>query len=161
MTSRIARLTLACTAFLLASGLIVARPEARTSRQDSSLRAERTIDFATGKAIPLDVKVGPVNVQTVEFSDRGRSGGGMMRTPVSETSTYLRAHFQAENPTKDERQVTFTVEFLDRTGKLIDRATKKSSWEGEAKGTDLDHPILQYAISQTARVRILMEARLD
>jgi len=133
--------------------------------QDSDLRAERVVDYAAGKPIALGVKVGPVTVQSVEFSDRGRFGpsgfSSMMKAPVGETSTVLRAHFLAENATRDEWQVTFTLEFLDRTGKFIDRASKKSSWEGEAKPTDLDHAILQYAVDQIAKVRIRMEARLD
>lgn len=133
--------------------------------QDSDLRAERVVDYAAGKPIVLGVKVGPVTVQSVEFTDRGRSGpsgfSSMMKPPVPENSTVLRAHFLAENATRDEWQVTFTLEFLDRTGKLIDRTSKKSSWEGEAKPTDIDHAILQYAVDQIARVRIRMEARLD
>ena len=80
---------------------------------------------------------------------------------VSELSTTLRAHFLAENATPDEWEVTFTLEFLDESGKLIDRATKKATWEGQAKPADLDHPILQYVVPLIARVRIKMEGRLD
>ena len=154
---------------LLVAAVVFAAPtlagRAAGGAQDSDLRAERVVDYAAGKPIALGVKVGPVTVQSVEFSDRGRSGpsgfSSMMKPPVPENSTVLRAHFLAENATRDEWQVTFTLEFLDRTGKLIDRASKKSSWEGEAKPTDIDHAILQYAVDQIARVRIRMEARLD
>jgi hypothetical protein len=135
--------------------------------QDSSLRAERVITFTTGKPVPLSAKVGPVNVQSVEFSDRGRAASkGALAALVpggnlSETSTMLRGHFLVENPSADEWEVTFTVEFLDKSGKLIDKAVKKSAWEGEAKPFDFDHPILQYVVPSIAQVRITLEARLD
>lgn len=159
--SRFIRPVLASAAcvLLLAAGASVA-----ALSQDSSLRAERVVSFTTGKAIPLTAKVGAVTVHSVEFSDRGRSGGGLsglVRGGPSEMSTTLRAHFLAENATPDEWQVTFTLEFLDRDGKLIDRASKNSSWEGEARPTDLDHAILQYVVPAIAQVRIKMEAKLD
>ena len=133
--------------------------------QNSDLKAERVVDFATDRPIAVGARVGPVQVQTVEFSDRGRSSasfGTLVKNgSISETSTVLRTHILAENATANEWDVTFTFEFLDRAGKLIDRATKKSSWEGQSKPTDLDHPILQYAIPLIAQVRITMEAKLD
>ncbi len=135
--------------------------------QDSSLRAERLVNFTTGKALPLSAKVGPVNIQSVEFTDRGRgsSRGGLAGIvpggSVSETSTIIRGHFLVENPASDEWEVTFTMEFLDKSGKLIDKAVKKSTWEGEAKPFDFDHPILQYVVPSIAQVRIVLEGRLD
>jgi hypothetical protein len=166
MTSRHApiRSTLALMAglwLLFPSGAADAR-----RAQGSALTAERVVDWTTGTSIPLTAKVGAVSVQSVEFSDRGRTSvggiGGLVRGgAIPDTSTVLRAHFLAENATADEWQVTFTLEFLDRSGKLIDRASKKSSWEGQAKPTDLDHPILQYVVPSIAQVRIRMEAKLD
>jgi hypothetical protein len=132
--------------------------------QDASLRAERVVSFATGKSIALNAKVGPVNVQSVEFSDRGRitsSGLPGLRSTPPETSTVLRGHFVVENPSADEWEVAFTVEFRDKDGKLIDRAVKKAKWEGQARPLDIDHPILAYVIPSIAEVRITLEARLD
>jgi hypothetical protein len=135
--------------------------------QDSSLRAERVINYATGKAFPLSAKVGPVNIQSVEFTDRGRGSnrsglaGIVPGGSVSETSTIIRGHFLVENPASDEWEVTFTLEFLDKSGKLIDKAVKKSTWEGEAKPFDFDHPILQYVVPSIAQIRIVLEGRLD
>jgi hypothetical protein len=135
--------------------------------QDSSLRAERVVSYASGKTFPLSAKVGPVSVQSVEFTDRGRgsSRGGLAsvvsRGSVSDTSTTIRSHFLVENPSADEWEVTFTLEFLDKSGTLIDKATKKSAWQGEAKPFDFDHPILQYVVPSIAQVRIRLEGRLD
>jgi hypothetical protein len=134
--------------------------------QDASLSAERTVSYVTGTTIPLSAKVGPVNVQSVEFTDRGRLSsrglGGIVRSAsVSETSTTIRGHFLVENPSSDEWGVTVTLEFLDKSGKLIDKATKRSTWEGEAKPFDFDHVILQYVVPSIAQVRIKLEGRLD
>ena len=137
--------------------------------QDSALRAERVVSYTTGKALPLSAKVGPVSIQSVEFSDRGRGSGRGLGSIVriggaggaSETSTTIRGTFVVENPSTEEWKVTFTLEFLDKAGKLIDKATKASSWEGEAKSLDFDHVILQYVVSSIAQVRIRLEGRLE
>jgi hypothetical protein len=153
--------TLLTAAALAAAAIVMlaALPSARA--QESSLRAERIVPFATGKATPLKVKVGPVNVQSVEFSDRGRAGTGLLRATVPETATTLRGHFVVENPAAEEWDVTFTLEFRDKAGKVIDRVVKKSSWEGEAKPLDVDHAILSYVVPMIADVRITFEARLS
>ncbi len=135
--------------------------------QESSLRAERTVDYKTTKAFTLDAKVGPVRIQSAEFSDLGKNhgrggiGGAMRGSTDSEASTTLRTHFLAENPSGTKWEVTFIVEYLDKAGKVIDRVTKKSSWEGEAKPYDLDHSMLEYVVPMIAQVRIKMEGRLD
>jgi hypothetical protein len=140
---------------------------ATAAAQDSSLRAERTVEYRTSKGFPLDAKVGPVKIDSVEFSNLGRGygrggiGGKMRPGSTSEVSTTLRAHFLAENPSSDEWEVTFVLEFLDKAGKVIERTTKKSSWEGEAKPFDFDHEILEYVLPMIAQVRVKLEGRLD
>jgi hypothetical protein len=133
--------------------------------QGSSLTAEKVVSFTTSKTLPLSAKVGQVSVQSVEFTDRGRGSGslgGVLRSAaVSEMSTTIRAHFVAENLSSDDWEVTFTLEFLDKSGKLIDRATRKQKWDNEAKPFDFDHPILQYVVPAIAQVRIKLEGRLD
>jgi hypothetical protein len=133
---------------------------------DSSLLAERVVTYTTGRTLSISAKVGPVSIQSVEFIDRGRgsSPGGFASivargSASSETSTTIRSHFIVENPSTDEWEVTFTLDFLDKSGKLIDRATKKAKWEGEAKPMDFDHAILQYVVPAIAEVRIKMEGR--
>ena len=160
--SRSWRALMTAGAALVITGAIVAAGTA----QESSLRAERTVDYKVAKGFPLDAKVGPVRIQTAEFSNLGRAhrggiGGRMRGGSDSEVSTTLRTHFLAENPSSDEWEVTFTVEYLDKAGKVIERVTKKSSWEGEAKPYDLDHEILEYVVPLIAQVRIKMEGRLD
>jgi hypothetical protein len=151
----------AAVPFLVVLSAALAVPAMRA--QDTSLRAERTAAFAVGKAIVLNAKVGPVSIQSVEFGDRGRAASGLpgLRSTPSETSTVLRGRFIVENPSVDEWEVAFTIEFRDRNGKVIDRAVRKSTWEGEAKPYDFDHTMLSYVIPLISEVRITLEGRLD
>ena len=135
------------------------------SAQEGSLRFEKTVPWQTRKLISLNAVVGPVKIGKVEFADEGK-GGGSIATRIrsgggSDTQTVLRASFDGENPKDEEWVVTFTLEFLDAKGKLIDRAAGKESYEGEAKNATVDHPILEYVVPMIASVRIKLEARLD
>jgi hypothetical protein len=153
------------------AALVVAGVSAIGGAQESSLRAERAFDFRFGRAMDIKATVGPVRVSSVEFTDLGKGYGqgglaGRLRAAspgvnASEASTMVRAHFLAENPQSDEWEVAFTLEFLDKAGALVDRVTKRSTWEGEAKPYDLDHQMLTYVVPMIARVRIKMEGRLD
>jgi hypothetical protein len=132
-----------------------------------TLHAEKTVDFQTHKIYDLKAQVGQVRIASVELSDLGHNYGSggiaarMRPGSDSDASTTLRAHFLAENPTSEDWQVTFTVEFLDKAGKVIDRAIKKQKWDGEAKPYDFDHQILEYVVPMIAQVRIKLEGKLD
>jgi hypothetical protein len=119
-------------------------------QETHSLHAERTVDFQTRKVFDLKAQVGQVRI-----------AGRMRPGSDSEASTTIRAHFLAENPTSEDWQVSFIVEFLDKNGKVIDRATKKQKWDGEAKPYDFDHQILEYVVPLIAQVRIKLEGKLD
>ena len=156
---------------ILTMTLLTAVASFGIAAQEKSLRAERTVDFQTGRAHPLNVTVGPVRVESVEFSDLGR-GYGRGGTPgnligrvaganESEASTTLRARFMAENPTTDDWVVRFTLELLDKDGAVIEKVSKSEGWEGRAKPYNLEHAILSYVVPLIAKVRISFEARLD
>jgi hypothetical protein len=146
---------------VLAAALAPAGAEERRS-----LRFEKTVNYKTDKLIDLNATVGPVRVAKVEFSqpsggggsivDRIRGGGGS-----SETQSTIRASFDAENPEEDEWVVTFTLDFLDSRGRLIDRAVGKEGLEGESKVIKVDHQILTYVLPMIDRVELKLEARLD
>jgi hypothetical protein len=135
------------------------------AEEGRSLRFEKTVNYKTDKLIDLNATVGPVRVAKVEFSqpsggsgsivDRIRSGG------ASETQSTVRASFDAENPEEDEWVVTFTLDFLDSRGRLIDRAVGKEGLEGESKVVKVDHQILTYVLPMIDRVELKLEARLD
>jgi hypothetical protein len=148
---------------LLALAAALAPAAAQEAR---SLRFEKTVSYKTDKLVDLNAVVGPVRIAKVEFSqpgggsgsivDRIRGGGGS-----SETQSTIRASFDAENPEEDEWVVTFTLDFLDSKGRLIDRAVGKEGLEGESKVVKIDHAILTYVLPMIDRVEVKMEARLD
>ena len=57
--------------------------------------------------------------------------------------------------------MTYTLELLDANGKLIDRFSKKESFEGEADVVKAERSILTYVVPMIAKVRIKLEAGLD
>jgi len=137
---------------------------AQTS-QEGDLRFEKTVSWQTGKLIELNALVGPVKIGKLELSNQGKGGGSIASRfrggAPSDTQTVLRATFDGQNPRDEEWEVEFTLELLDAKGRLIDRATGKESWEGEAKTAKIDHAILEYVVPLIDKVRIRLEARLD
>jgi hypothetical protein len=137
--------------------------------EEGSLRFEKTVPFERGELIQLGAKVGPVRVGSVRIDLGSGGGGGIAGTIRSrmpgagdpEVSTTVRASFDNENPSEDEWVVTYTLDFLDRDGKLIDRATAKKGFEGEAATYTVEHSTLQYVVPFIARVKIQLEARYD
>jgi hypothetical protein len=127
-------------------------------------RVEKTIPYRLDQRTQLGVKVGPVAVDNVKLTDMGRGFGrggfGPKGMQPSEGSTTLRLAFDANNP-DEEWELTFTVEFLDKAGKVIDRATKKHAWKEEGKIFNFDHPILEYVLPQVADIKISISGRLD
>lgn len=159
------RKTLAMTVALLAC-LAVTVASAQESR---SLRFERTVDYQVGKLIDLNTTVGPVRISKLELSQpeggsvkdsivgRIRGGGG----GSAETHATIRASFDSENPEEDEWVVTYTLDFLDSKGRLIDRAVESQGLEGEAKIVEVDHSTLKYVLPFIDKVKIRLEARYD
>jgi hypothetical protein len=136
------------------------------AQETHQLHAERTVDFALRKVADLKAQVGQVRIASVEITDMGHNFGqggiaSRMRGSDSEASTTIRLHFLAENPTSEDWQVSFIVEFLDKNGKVIERTTKKQKWDGEAKPYDFDHQLLEYVVPMIAQVRIKLEGKLD
>jgi len=149
---------------LLAGVLLLLFQAASAAAQEGSLRFEKTVSWSTSKLIELNATVGPIKVAKVEFTDQGKGRGGLIgriRPGASELQTTLRAAFDVENPKVDEWVVTFTLEFLDQDGKLIDRAVEKKGFEGESKVHRTDHAILEYVVPLIDKVRVKLEARYD
>ena len=153
---------------LVASAIAVLATTAAAVAQDGGLRFEKTVPYRLGESLSLGARVGPVRVDSVVLSTG--SGGGMRDSIMSrvrpgggdsDVSTTIKAGFDTQNPTDEEWQVTYTVEFLDKNGKVIDRASKKGSVEGEAKIITVDHSTLTYVVPAISRVRIKLEAKLD
>jgi hypothetical protein len=154
-------------AFALAL-LAVAGLAGAARAEEGSLRFEKTVPFQREHLINLGAQVGPVRVAQVTFATGGGGGGGIgdtIRARVhggdSDTLTNLTASFDSENPKDQEWVVTYTLELLDSNGKLIDRFSRKESFEGEADVVKAERSILTYVVPMIAKVRIKLEAALD
>ena len=159
------RKTLAMTVALLASLAVTVA----SAQEPRSLRFEKTVDYKLGKLIDLNTTVGPVQISKLEISQpeggsvkdsivgRIRGGGG----GSAETHATIRASFDSENPEEDEWVVTYTLDFLDSKGRLIDRVVKSQGLEGEAKVVEVDQSTLKYVLPFIDQVKIRLEARYD
>ena len=110
----------------LALGIAAALSVAVAAQSD---RTEQKVPFEVDKIATLTTTAGPVKVTSLKITNLGRGysrGGLSLRSanPPSELSTTLRMAFDVQNPVEQEWDVTFTVEFMDKEGKVIDRATK-------------------------------------
>jgi hypothetical protein len=136
--------------------------------EEGSLRFEKTVPFQGDHLINLGAQVGPVRVAQVQFAIGSSGGGGIgdtIRARVhggdSDTLTTITASFDSENPKDQEWVVTYTLELLDADGKLIDRFSRKESFEGEADVVKAERSILTYVVPMISKVRIKLEAALD
>jgi hypothetical protein len=154
----------------LAALALLASVATAGTAQEGSLRFERTVSFQRGETISLGARFGPVGVANVRFAvDEAGGGGGGIRDSIlsrvpgrdPETTATISASFDTENPTEDEWEVTYTLDFLDRSGKLIDRGSDKEGFEGEAASHTVSHSTLRYVVPAIARVRIRLEAKYD
>jgi hypothetical protein len=136
--------------------------------QERRLKFEKTIPYQLDKTVSLQAQVGAARVNTVELSRP--TGGGSVGESIaarirgggaSDTQATIRAAFEVEQPEDADWHVTFTLEFTDRQGKLIDRATKTKDFEGEATTYNVDHAILEYALPFIHQVTVKLEAKLD
>jgi hypothetical protein len=125
---------------------------------------DKKVAFEFDKALTLDGVAGPVKISSVKITNLGRGysrGGISFRSagPPSELSTVLRFVFDVNKPTDDEWDVTFTVELLDKSGKVIDRTSKKENYEHEATTLTIEHPLLEYVVPLVSELRITLQGR--
>ena len=125
---------------------------------------DKKVAFEFDKPLTLDGVAGPVKISSVKITNLGRGysrGGISFRSagPPSELSTVLRFVFDVNNPTDDEWDVTFTVELLDKSGKVIDRTSKKENYEDEATTLTIEHPLLEYVVPLVSELRITLQGR--
>ncbi len=129
-------------------------------------RAERTLPFKIDATHTLAATLGPVSVTTLKITNLGRGygrGGLVSRVtaPASELSTTIRFAFDLNNPRDEDWQVTFTIELLDKAGKLIDRQVGRENVEGQKKTFNFEYPLLEYALPAVTDFRLTMAAKID
>ena len=145
----------------LALGIAAALSVAVAAQSD---RTEQKVPFEVDKIATLTTTAGPVKVTSLKITNLGRGysrGGLSLRSanPPSELSTTLRMAFDVQNPVEQEWDVTFTVEFMDKEGKVVDRATKKENYEDETAVLTIEHPLLEYALPFISEVRVTVHGR--
>jgi len=127
-------------------------------------KTDQSLPFAFDKAHALTTVAGPVKVKTVTMTNLGK---GYARTvlgvrtpaPASELSTTVRLVFEVENPVREDWDVTFTVEFLDKAGKVVDRTSKKENYDNETAKMTIEQPLLEYVIPLISDVRVTLMGR--
>ena len=127
-------------------------------------RSDQTVPLEFTKTHPLTTVAGPVKIKSVTMTNLGR---GYARTvlgvrtalPPSELSTTVRLVFDVENPVKEDWDVTFTVEFMDKAGKIVDRTSKKENYDDETAKMTFEQPLLEYVIPQISDVRLTVIGR--
>jgi hypothetical protein len=145
---------------LVAAGLIASVVMAQNVGR---LRFNKTYSFVTDEPIEVNAQVGPVLISSFEFKEVGLSTKRKLFKKKQDESiqTGILVAIQGENPTKDEWDVTFTIDLLDSNGKLIDRMRDSEEFEGEAKVHEFQHTTLAYVMPLIAKVEITLEAALD
>lgn len=154
MKTLVQRMALVCIATVIAVATAAAQSD----------RFEKTVPFQIDQSQTLGATVGPVQISTVKITNLGRGygrGGIIKVAPPSELSTTLRLAFDVDNPRDVDYKVTFTVEFLDKNGKVIDRTTHHGGFEGESKTYTIEHPILEYVLPSITQVHVTLVARVD
>ena len=132
-----------------------------------SLRFTSKVGFELDETIEIAKSVGPVLVESVEFSKGGTGSGfgqtmlGKFKGDDNDAHAHILVSFECNNPTRDEWEIKFTVEFLDRDGEVIDRARLKKELDNEARILSINHQTLSYVIPLIKKVVIRVEGRED
>ena len=131
------------------------------------LRFTQKVGFEFDETLEIGKSVGPVLVDSVEFS-RGGTGGGFGKSVLgkfkgedNDAHAHILVAFECENPTREEWEIKFTVEFLDAEGEVIDRARMKKELDNEARVLSINHETLSYVIPLIKKVVIRVEGRED
>jgi hypothetical protein len=127
-------------------------------------RTDQSVPLEFGKALPLTTVAGPVKVKSLTMTNLGKGYAktvlGVRTTAApSELTTTLRLVFDVENPVKEDWDVTFTVEFLDKAGKVVDRTSKKENYDDETAKMTFEHPLLEYVVPLISDVRVTVIGR--
>jgi hypothetical protein len=127
-------------------------------------RTDQSVPLEFGKAHALTTVAGPVKVKTLTMTNLGRGYaktvlGVRTTASSSDLTTTLRLVLDVENPVKEDWDVTFTVEFMDKAGKVIDRTSKRENYDDETAKMTIEHPLLEYVVPLVSDVRVTVQGR--
>lgn len=148
-----------CAGAILAALALLAMPVAA---QDN--RTDQTVPFELTKTHPLTTVAGPVKVKSLTMTNLGKGYaktvlGVRTAAAPSELTTTVRLVLDVENPVKEDWDVTFTVEFMDKAGKVVDRTSKKENYDDETAKMTFEQPLLEYVVPMISDVRITVIGR--
>ena len=128
--------------------------------------AERVVPFTPGKAVPLNLDVGPVRLRRVTFDvapaeDPEGSILGALQGEDAGTSSNLRARFDVEGEPAEPWVAEVRIELLDRRGRTIDRFGQGEALDVGVESLHVDRWILAYVLPYVRSARIRVEARRD
>lgn len=128
-------------------------------------RSDQSVPFEFTKAHALTTVAGPVKIKSLTMTNLGKGYArtvlGVRAAPpqASELTTTVRLVFDVENPVEEDWDVTFTVEFMDKAGKVVDRTSKKENYEEETAKMTIEQPLLEYVIPLISDVRVSVIGR--
>ena len=128
--------------------------------------AERTVPFTPGKAVPLNLEVGPVRLRRVTFevSSAEEPEGSILGALQGEdggTSSNLRARLDVEGAPPEPWVAEVRIELLDRRGRRIDRFGQGETLDVGVETLHVDRWILAYVLPYVRSARIHVEARRE
>jgi hypothetical protein len=127
-------------------------------------RSDQSVPLEFGKAHALTTVAGPVKIKSLTMANLGkgyaRTVFGVRTTAApSELTTTVRLVLDVDNPVEEDWEVTFTVEFMDKAGKVVDRTSKKENYDDETAKMTFEHPLLEYVVPLISDVRITVLGR--
>jgi hypothetical protein len=127
--------------------------------------AERIVPFTPGKAVPLNLEVGPVRLRRVTFdvasAEPEGSILGALQGEDGGTSSNLRARFDVEGEPPEPWVAEVRIELLDRRGRRIDRFGQGEALDVGVDTLHVDRWILDYVLPYVRSARIHVEARRE
>ena len=127
-------------------------------------RTDQSVPLEFGKPYALTTVAGPVKVKTLTMTNLGRGYaktvlGVRTTASSSDLTTTFRLVLDVENPVEEDWDVTFTVEFMDKAGKVIDRTSKRENYDHETAKMTIEHPLLEYVVPLVSEVRVTVQGR--
>ena len=128
-------------------------------------KSDQSLPFVFDKPHALTTVAGPVKIKSVTMTNLGKGyaktvlGVRTTTSPSSELTTTVRLVFDVDNPVREDWDVTFTVEFMDKAGKVVDRTSKKENYENETAKMTIEQPLLEYVLPMISDVRVTVMGR--
>jgi len=120
---------------------------------------ETTVSFELVKKTTLEGKAGEIEIRGVEFGSKGAKGG-VFGSSDADLKATISAQFDCSTTAEKKQKVSFTIQFLDGNGDLIDRASNNGSLKEESKLIDVNLTTLRYVVPLIKQVKITAKSKV-